>query len=241
MSNTNDEHRKTLRDDLREKLFRAVSQTMGNNDLGNDEQIEVLSEVYLSIVRLYGEFNGIDPQEFAQDLLQQLLTINNPDYSPTPPMDDVGNHRSPDFGYIPPQFSPTPPMQPRRNEGIAGGGHRGGRIVKPSEDNSWLRVFATLLTKDEVKAMVGDQGTTMLLTSMPDEYKADIKRMGETLAVRFVSSPTSRALKMVCFGDGLLASRKTELIRQRIGTGDDIKGAYYWNVIEALDELIAEG
>lgn len=221
---TNDE----MRDDLRQKLTTALSAVMGNNELDNQQQLEVLGEMFLSVLRLYGEFQGEDPTEFAESLLLQLVKVNNPDCSPTLPMEDVKNHRS------------SGSMGRRRNGGFP----------VDSPDNAWLKVFPAPLTADKMidylmlqmghkfdSSQLPGKMQGVLLTSMPDADKAEIKQRMKDLLLKAVGSPTDHRLRYVVFGAGMQASKKTEVIRDRIQHNELIDGIYFEEFYSVLDEL----
>lgn len=223
------------RDALRGEITKAVTGVMSHNDLDLNQQIEVLAEMFLNVLHLYGELNAQEPTEFAQNLLLQLVKINNPDYSPTVPV---------------PEASPSGPMQPRRNEGSAT--HRGGRISQPDPANSWLRVFPVPLTADKLLSylyllMGGEdkfdpkklpnkmQG--VLLTSMPEADRAYIKQHMKELGLVAVSKADDHRLRYVVFGAGEQASRKTAIIADRIAHQELIDGIYFEHFMDVLDEL----
>lgn len=224
---------------LRSELTKAVTSVMSSNDLDNNQQIEVLAEMFLNVLHLYGEFNAQEPTEFAQNLLLQLVQINNPDYSPT-----QSNQASVRTGS-------AVPMTPRRNEGSAT--HRGGRILQPDPANSWLRVFPTPLTAAQLLRTIcphDDDGMEtydqkyianklqgVLLTSMPEADRQCIKAQMKLLGLTVVSTPNDHRLCYVVFGAGEQASRKTAIIADRIAHQELIEGIYFEHFMDVLDEL----
>lgn len=66
---------------LRDELTKAVTQVMGNNDLDNMQQIEVLSEMFLNVLHLYGELCGQEHPRFSIELLEQMIATLDPEYA----------------------------------------------------------------------------------------------------------------------------------------------------------------
>lgn len=131
---------------------------------------------------------------------------------------------------------------------------RGGRIVQPDEANSWLRVFPSPLSADElIKEMqaamdahgwmyvvpevaIGADLGGVLLTSMPESDRKDCSgRMKAQCVFRICSGAEVKALRMVVFGAGMQASSKTDIIKARLEQGEQIRGVYFEDWLEVLD------
>lgn len=69
------------RDELRQKLTEAVTEVMGHNDLDNKHQLEVLAEMFLHILRLYGEFNGQEHPRFTIERLHDMIATVDREYA----------------------------------------------------------------------------------------------------------------------------------------------------------------
>lgn len=251
------------RDELRQKLTEAVTDLMRHNDLDTKQQLEVLAEMFLNMLRLHGEFNGEDPSAFAENFLGQMLKINNPDTRWRELPEHVANF---DFSQLA-EFAkkmkgfPTDAdavhhaasMYFRKNEGSANRPHRGGRIVQPDPANSWLRVFPTPLTAAQLLRTIcphDDNGDELydqkhiasklqgvLLTSMPEADRQWIKAQMKAHGLTVVSGPKDHRLCYVVFGAGEQASTKTGIILDRMAHGEIIEGIYFEHFMDVLDEL----
>ena len=224
---------------LKSSLMDGMTAILMRDELEVETQLEVLTDAYADVVRFHATaILGQDGDEYLSRLCaERLHKVEIPlhggkgaaDLIPAAAMERVGNHRSADSV------------------------RRGGRIVQPDEANSWLRVFPSPLSAEQVLRNVlirtadgslgynpADVATKMqgvLLTSMPEEDKADIKRRMKALRLLVVSKPDHSRLCYVVFGAGMQASTKTEVVRDRIAHQEIIEGVYFEDWLEVLDEL----
>lgn len=230
---------------LREQLTKSVIKVMGNNDLDNQQQIEVLAETFLNVLHLYGEFCGQEHPRFSIELLEQMIAQLDPKYAE---LQNLAMEM-----YLECEGEEQASMQPRKNEGSANRPHRVGRVVKPSPENSWLRVFPTPLTAAQLLRAIcphDDNGDEIydqkhiaqklqgvLLTSMPEADRRWIKAEMKLHGLTVVSGPKDHRLCYVVFGAGEQASTKTGIILDRLAHGEIIDGIYFEHFMDVLDEL----
>lgn len=219
------------KEELKSKIMDGVTSIMMRNELEVETQLEVLTDAYADVVRFHATaILGQDGDEYLSRLCaERLHKVEIPLHVGKGAMECLGNHRSADSV------------------------HRGGRIVQPDEANSWLNVFPSPLSAEQVLRNVlirtadgrlgynpADVATKMqgvLLTSMPEEDKAEIKRRMKALHLLVVSKPDHSRLCYVVFGAGMQASTKTEVVRDRIAHQEIIEGVYFEDWLEVLDEL----
>lgn len=69
------------RDELRQKLTEAVTDLMRHNDLDTKQQLEVLAEMFLYVLRLFGEFNGQEHPRFTIERLHDMIATVDREYA----------------------------------------------------------------------------------------------------------------------------------------------------------------
>lgn len=219
------------KDKLKSSLMDGMTAILMRDELEVETQLEVLTDAYADVVRFHATaILGQDGDEYLSRLCaERLHKVEIPLYGGKGAMECLGNRRSAD------------------------GKRKGGRVVMPDEANSWLRVFPSPLSAEQVLRNVlhrssdgslgynpADVATKMqgvLLTSMPEEDKAEIKRRMKALHLLVVSKPDHSRLCYVVFGAGMQASTKTEVVRDRIAHQEIIEGVYFEDWLEVLDEL----
>lgn len=222
--------------ELKSKLMNGISAILMRDELEVEQQLEVLTDAYADVVRFHATaILGQDGDEYLSRLCaERLHKVEIPLYGGKGAMECLGNHRSAD------------------------GKRKGGRVVMPDEANSWLRVFPSPLSADElIKEMqtavdehgwmyvvpevaIGSDLGGVLLTSMPESDRKDCsERMKAQCVFRICSGAEVKALRLVVFGAGMQASSKTDIIKARLEQGEQIRGVYFEDWLEILDWIDA--
>lgn len=217
------------KEELKSKLMTDISGTLMRNDLEVETQLEVLTEAYADVVRFHATaILGKDGDEYLQKLLAKIYKVEIPLHGGKGAMECLGNQRS-------------------------GRERNGGRVVMPDEANSWLRVFPSPLSAEQVLRAVlihtdddllgynpdhvARKMLGVLLTSLPEEDKKEMGERMKRLHLMQVKTPNHTRLKYVVFGAGMQASAKTAVIADRLAHQEIIEGIYFEDFLEVLDEL----